>query len=524
MVDARPVRRPSRRWFAVVVALALSSVVAAVSLTRVIDQREAARFDAAAEEFERDIEARFEGFGLISGILPLAFSPDIGGISLETLELVLGGGGSEAAPLRGMIDAFPLDGYVGFAIVPSDEAVPASVLSEVPGVTNEVLEDPAIAAAIDDARTRGGSRTSAPVPMGERTIYANAVAIGTVPPVVAVTLVDVVAVIAGGAEDPLAAQLDVAVVDAGTESVVVGVLPSLDGGLARSFSDVLLGRRLRVAVVPSEGFGLQSGALAGSSLLAMGLAIAVLAYAVGVMSRRRAAQAAERLQMAQQINEDKDRFIAGVSHELRTPLTAILGLSQQIAEHPEHFDPAELAELSAMVARQSEEMSVLIEDLLVAARADAGTITILQERVDLAEQARVVCKGFPEERSVLAVDGTEVWCEADPLRVRQIVRNLVANAIRHGGPTIEVHARGSAEGAVLEVRDDGDGIEAEARELIFAPYYRSGAAAGLAPSVGLGLSVARQLAELMGGTLDYRYDNGSSVFRLVLPTAARAAA
>ena len=103
-------------------------------------------------------------------------------------------------------------------------------------------------------------------------------------------------------------------------------------------------------------------------------------------------------------------------------------------------------------------------------------------------------------------------------RVRQIIRNLAVNAGRYGGDHRKaiIHEREGE--AVFEMYDSGEPIPDEARERIFQPYGRAHRAAGTTASVGLGLAVSRQLAVLMGGSLEYLYDEGS-VFRLALPRA-----
>ena len=109
---------------------------------------------------------------------------------------------------------------------------------------------------------------------------------------------------------------------------------------------------------------------------------------------------------------------------------------------------------------------------------------------------------------------------ADSLRVRQIIRNLAVNAGRYGGDRQRaiIYERGGE--AVFEMYDSGAPIPDDARERIFQPYGRAHDSAGTTASVGLGLSVSRQLAGLMGGSLEYLYDGGS-VFRLTLPAATR---
>ena len=109
---------------------------------------------------------------------------------------------------------------------------------------------------------------------------------------------------------------------------------------------------------------------------------------------------------------------------------------------------------------------------------------------------------------------------ADPARVRQILRNLITNALRYGGDDIEVDVGTDRDAVFLEVRDDGPGLPGEEWERIFEPYYRFHSERSQPGSVGLGLTVARGLAELMDGNLTYRYYDGQSIFTLRLPRAA----
>ncbi len=110
-----------------------------------------------------------------------------------------------------------------------------------------------------------------------------------------------------------------------------------------------------------------------------------------------------------------------------------------------------------------------------------------------------------------------VIASADPIRVRQIVRNLLTNADRYGGDSVQVETRVADDAAVLIVRDSGDPLPAERRELIFEPYESSGPVRGQPAAIGLGLAVSRTLAELMGGSISYDHDGEWSVFELRLP-------
>ncbi len=208
----------------------------------------------------------------------------------------------------------------------------------------------------------------------------------------------------------------------------------------------------------------------------------------------------------------KDEFIANVSHELRTPLTAVIGITSEIVGSRE-VDDEERRELLELVVEQAAEMSNIVDDLLVAARAEVGTVSVEPQRVDLMAELEATLDGLGMTLTLPQQTPPDVV--ADPKRVRQIFRNLLTNAIRYGGPNRRVTVGALRDAVWLEVRDDGDGISDEEAERIFDPYVTSGGKGG----VGLGLSVARQLAVLMGGSLRYERGAGESVFCLQLPLA-----
>ena len=213
----------------------------------------------------------------------------------------------------------------------------------------------------------------------------------------------------------------------------------------------------------------------------------------------------------------KDAFVASVSHELRTPLTVVSGMAHELNDRWKEFTDAEMEEFTNLLVEQSKDMSDLIDDLLIAARANIGNVTVRSEPVELDAQVRMVIAGLA------VTDGRAItssiqsgFVDADAVRVRQILRNLLTNAIRYGGPNINVRTSVSPGAMAVEVQDDGVGISELDRERIFEAYERAHDAPGQPGSVGIGLTVSRTLAELMGGSLTYRYD-GKSVFTLELP-------
>ncbi len=219
----------------------------------------------------------------------------------------------------------------------------------------------------------------------------------------------------------------------------------------------------------------------------------------------------------------KDQFIATVSHELRTPLTTVLGLSHELGERRTDFSDDELDEIVALIANESTELSHLIEDLLVGARADVSTMALHPHMINLVEELTGVAQGHAHQmgsESVAIRSDDEVdkaW--ADPLRLRQIVRNLLSNATRYGGDEIWIEVSTNASHVSVTVYDDGDGVPPQLEQRIFEAY-ESGhdRAVRVEPgSVGLGLAVSRRLAELMAGSLRYVRRNGCTGFELTIP-------
>lgn len=218
----------------------------------------------------------------------------------------------------------------------------------------------------------------------------------------------------------------------------------------------------------------------------------------------------------EQLVRSKDQFVASVSHELRTPLTAVVGFAEELEHGLDRFDRSELESLVALIAQQSVEVADLVEDLLVASRSDVDAVSVSPEAVELWEQVELVLTASGMNDNV-STKGDPVKVYADPIRMRQVIRNLLSNARRYGGELVEVTSRIVGEMVVLQVRDDGEGIPVRDRAKIFDAYFRGSKGEGTGSSVGLGLTVSHQLAKLMDGDLDYHYEDGWSTFELSLP-------
>ncbi|NOX23192.1 MAG: PAS domain-containing sensor histidine kinase [Actinobacteria bacterium] len=211
----------------------------------------------------------------------------------------------------------------------------------------------------------------------------------------------------------------------------------------------------------------------------------------------------------------KDDLVRSVSHELRTPLTTIVGLSSELRDRPIDFPPTERDDFIHLIAGQASEMADLIEDLLSVAHSDIGVVQVEVGEIDVVDTAQKVVSTWGAEE-IVVIAQTTPRAVGDSFRVRQIIRNLLANAVKYGRPPFVIEVSATDEHAKLRVVDHGDGVPSGEGDAVFQRYYRAHDPIGQPGSVGIGLSLSRQLAELMDGTLTYYRDGNRSVFELRL--------
>jgi signal transduction histidine kinase len=226
-----------------------------------------------------------------------------------------------------------------------------------------------------------------------------------------------------------------------------------------------------------------------------------------------------RLRLAR-LDHARREFVANASHELRTPLFSIAGSLELLAD--ESLDEETRAEFIATMREQVERLSRLAADLLDLTRLDAGRIAAEAEPVELDAIARVLGDEFRAVAQArgqrLDVDGGEgVRALGDEQWVLRAGRALVENALVHTPPGTMVRLRVSQDGraARLSVEDDGPGIPPEHLEHVFERFYRVDGAR--ASGSGLGLAIARELTELMGGSVEAASRPGETAFTVALP-------
>jgi PAS domain S-box-containing protein len=248
---------------------------------------------------------------------------------------------------------------------------------------------------------------------------------------------------------------------------------------------------------------------------------------VDVTQRRRAEQALRDRDAAERASRSKSEFLARMSHELRTPLNAVLGFAQLI-EHDgaDSLSPAQLERVSR-IRTAGQHLLSLISDVLDLSAVEAGTLPLSVEPValDLAfEEVRQWVAGQAERNRVsLQFEPSGLWVLGDRRRLRQVLANLITNAVKYNRPGGHVWLRVRHTGAAceIEIRDDGRGLSEQQLAHLFEPFNRLGAEREGIEGVGLGLMIVRHLVEYMGGRIDVESRIGAgTTMRVTLAVAA----
>ncbi|MFZ0627170.1 MAG: HAMP domain-containing sensor histidine kinase, partial [Acidimicrobiia bacterium] len=311
-----------------------------------------------------------------------------------------------------------------------------------------------------------------------------------------------------------------------------GLLSALDSGVGANASDLeridqgyqrlaeLLAADRDLAVHQLELAQDDAGRIANAARFLVAFSIPlglVIAFRRSIRRRQRQLELENKLARQTEIAEHKDDFIADVSHELRTPLTSIYGFASTLLDESVASDPELTNEFATLIAMEADELSRMVDDLLTAARADDDALGFRREEVDPGAEVEAVLAPMRAVGIDVASNVASVPVKGDRLRLRQVVRNLVSNAHKHGEPPIVVVGRMNGLRYVLTVADNGPGVPPELENRLFERFIHQGREGLVTGSVGLGLSIAQLLTRRMGGDLTYHRKSDVTTFVIELP-------
>ena len=222
----------------------------------------------------------------------------------------------------------------------------------------------------------------------------------------------------------------------------------------------------------------------------------------------------EALETQRRAVEIKNEFVSMVSHELRTPLTSIAGFTDALGESLGSMTEREIAEYLVIMKRETSHLADLVEDILVIPRLETGHLRLNLSRLDLRNECFDIADVMFQESEVdcdVAIPAA-MRVLADPVRLRQVLRNLLENALKYGGDQVLIDGGQDGRNFRVVITDNGPGVPATDQERIFDHFEQlTKGDARPAQGVGLGLPIARRLVRAMGGDLWYeaRFPTGS---------------
>jgi PAS domain S-box-containing protein len=232
------------------------------------------------------------------------------------------------------------------------------------------------------------------------------------------------------------------------------------------------------------------------------------------------------------VEQLKSGFVSTVSHELRAPLTSIYGFAETLLREDVAFGDEERRTFLGYIASEAQRLTGIVDALLSVARLEAGDLQVQFAPTDLREVVSDVVESAERElangrRFVVEVPAEPLDASADREKVRQILANLIDNAVKFSprGGTVTVAARRTRDAVQVRVVDEGSGVPQSEQERIFRKFYRAEATTPAPGGTGLGLFIARGLASAMGGRVWVDSDIGpGGCFVFELPSAATGAA
>lgn len=244
----------------------------------------------------------------------------------------------------------------------------------------------------------------------------------------------------------------------------------------------------------------------------------IILYREIVRRQQRQAELEIRLDAERQLSKAREDFIANASHELRTPLTSIYGIAQLLREEPGM--PMTADEMIDIINSEATDLTRMVEDLLTTARLAAGQLRFEPEHVETEGEVEKIVGPFRRNGADVTADVEPAIVNVDRLRQQQVVRNLISNATKYGGPHISLRGRVDGQWYVWTIADDGEGVPAELEERLFQRFiHQHSFQQAVAGGVGLGLSIVKSLAEGMGGSVSYEKTPQEVRFIIRVPLA-----
>jgi signal transduction histidine kinase len=244
-----------------------------------------------------------------------------------------------------------------------------------------------------------------------------------------------------------------------------------------------------------------------------------MSYVIDITARKQAeATLREALEQEKELGELKSRFVSMASHEFRTPLAVILATTETLSIYRERMDASQINARLDKIHRQVIHMKDIMEDVLQLARIQAGRVEFRPAKGDLDILCREIIEEFESQvqypgRIIYQVSHSPVALEYDERLMRQIISNLIANAIKYSPneKPIQVILTLEEDELVFQVRDEGIGIPPEDIKRLFEPFHRA-SNVGTLSGTGLGLSITKQAVGLHQGTIvpESQVDKGTT--------------